>query len=290
MPFDPGTNTFGFGWGSSYGGGNSAFGGRPRSNFNPSPLPRAGLPSVSAVSGGYGYNPTGPATAEAYWSNRNLGRDDDLWDQQMQERTLGLQHKYGMERLQAELEAQKWAQSMQLYAQGMALPTGEQIERSRGDLQGSLNDYQRYATEGRYNPEQMNTLAQDSWNQINTGARNNAMTMNNQLSALGLSANPGASAVLGMAGRFAANAQRGNVMAGLERENAQAKEWGVAGKAGINSQMADYASRPINRMANFDPWEMMAGGRKDPRQKKTARGPAYGSGTPWRPTPTGVAA
>lgn len=286
MVFDPGTNTFAWGQLFGNGGGLGGGGNRPQSNFRVGGMPRAGIGNISSTSGGWGaYGALmGAARNEQMAAATDLKQQGQMFDQSLVERNMGLEHKYGMEQLQAQLEAQKWQQMMQMYAQGMALPSAEQIERSRGDLSGSLADYQRYADQGRYSGDEMNTLSQNAWNQINEGALGSARTMNSQLASMGLSSNPGAAQALGMAGKFAANAQRGNVMSDLIEQNKAAQEWGVAGKAGINSQMADYASRPINRMANFDPWSMMMDGNdnRDPRKKKTDR-TAYGSGEQWRP-------
>jgi hypothetical protein len=291
MVFDPGTNTFA--WGQLFGTG----GGRPmqqgRSNYGGiGQMPRAGMPSYNWGSGSYGADQfgIGNAYAQSLGTQTALGQQEDLWKQQLQERTLGLQHKYGMDQLNAQLEAQKWQQMMQMYAQGMALPTGEQIERSRGDLAPSRANFQRYADQGQYDDAEMNTLSQNAWNQINEGALGSARTMNNQLSSMGLSANPGAAQALGMAGKFAANAQRGGVMADLIRQNEEAKRFGVSGLAGIDSQLADYASRPVNRMANFNPWEMMMDQDQQNKRKKAAgQDPsmAYGQGSPWQPKVTG---
>lgn len=270
----------GMGMGQSSGGYQ---GGQP--NFNVRVPRRTGYGNFGQQPGFTAWDPTGAsqASASASANAETVNRANQMWENDLSQENMALMHKYDMQKLQAQLASQQQNQWMQMYANGMNMPTADQIERSRGDLQGSKDDYQGYIDNGRYNADQMNTLSQNSWNQINDSALNSAKTMNSQMSAMGLGSNPGAAAALGMSGRFAANAERGNVLAGLERENADARQFGVQGKAGINSQMADYASRPINRMADMDfsqmPWMQGMGGG--------GGGMPFGNGKRPKPQPGG---
>lgn len=283
MVFDPGTNSWGMGFGQGFGGGgNFGGGGRmPR-------VPRA-MPNRMTQPGYTAFDPTGASMWSAIYAAKGdqYQQQGDLWQQSLEERQMALQNKYDMQKLQMQLDSQRQNAMMQLMAQGMALPTGEQIERSRGDLQGSLDDYTKMRDQGRYSQDEMNLLGQNAWNAINTGAMNDARAMNSQLSAMGLSSNPGAAAALGLQGRFAANAERGNVMAGLTRENKEAMERGVAGRSGVLSQMADYASRPINRTASPEFLRFFGiEGDEDPRRRNKNQSPdGWRYGNTQRPTP-----
>lgn len=285
MPWsDPGTTSYGGGWASGTSGG-----GLKNRRYTPRP---------QAAMGGWPAGPAQPLSSPGMgpgaWTGAiqafdNYHNSQEATDEQraaeLARQQAEMMHGFRMEELGMSGDLQRELAMMNYWQAGMALPTGEQIERSRGDLQGSLDDYQNYVDNGRYDQDQMNTLSQNAWNQINNSALGSAKTMNNQLASLGLSSNPGASAALGLSGRFAANAERGNVMAGLERENAEARQWGVQGKAGINSQMADYASRPVFRPpSGWTPWGDEGGpGGGGPGQYP------YGNGKRPKPRPGGSA-
>jgi hypothetical protein len=233
------------------------------------------------------------------WQDQNAmsqKQNEALFDQDINERNMALQNKYSMQQLQMQLEAQRQNQMMQMFAQGMALPSGEQIERSRGDLQTSLGDFAKMRDQGRYSQGEMDTLSADKWNKINQGSMQAAQDFNQQQAARGSFASPGAAAAMRMSGMFNANAARGQVQADLLRENKEAMERGTAGYADISGQMADFASRPINRMANFNPFtgEGMPPdwGGTDPNNpnnpRKQQKQPiAYGNHTPWTPRVAG---
>lgn len=286
MPWmDPGTNTFGGGWGGGFGGGGGSY--QP-------PRTKPNIPSVGGGFGGYGVMPSFGLGSQAsrYGQDANAmqqwgkgyedqrAQDSQLFGQGINERNMALQQKYQMQQLQAQLSAQQQMAWMNMYSQGMALPTGDQIERSRGDLGQSLQDYAKQRDQGRYSQGEMDTLSGDMYNKINQGAMASAQNFGQQQAARGSYASPGATAALRMAGNFNANAARGGVQADLLRENKDAMDVGRQGYANISSQLADYASRPINRMANFN-WGDMFGGGEDPEKKKKPM--AYGNGQPWTP-------
>lgn len=286
MPFDPGTNTFGFGWGNMGSWGGSS----PRGGFGGGNVPNLRMPmgNISSTVGGWGDYGMGMAQNQANAAGSALKQQGQLFDQQLAERTMGLQNKYDMQRLQMQLESQRQMAMMQMFASGMALPSAEQIERSRGDLGQSLSDFAKMRDQGRYSQGEMDTLSQDAWNKINQGSMQQAQDFNNQMATSGVYASPGAAAAMRMAGQFGANAQRGAVQAGLLRENKEAMERGTMGYADISSQLADFASRPINRMANFNPFtgEGMPGfDDANPRGSKGNPLP-YGNGRP-APRPGG---
>lgn len=294
MAFDPGTNSWGFSWGSGNRGG---WGGSAQRRGPNVRVPQMMGGRLGTQPGYTAMDPTGASLHSAFAAAKadEYQKGLDMWQQGLDERMMGLQHKYRMDELGANNDLQRQMAMMQMFAQGMALPTGEQIERSRGDLSTSLADFARMRDQGRYSQGEMDTLSQDAWNKINQGSMQQAQDFNNQMASSGVYASPGASAALRMAGQFGANAQRGAVQANLLRENKEAMERGTMGYADISSQLADFASRPVNRMANFNPftgegmppeWGMDEPGKR--KKQKPQEGWRMGNSRPWQPQVAGA--
>lgn len=132
-----------------------------------------------------------------------------------------------------------------LASQRGGLATAAQIATARGDLGRSLQDYGNLRDNGIYSKQQMDTLLMDRYQQVANATRSMQSNANNMAMQYGGRGNAGLTSALSMAGQFAAGGQRGEALAGLEREQADARKMGISGYGNISQMMADLAARPI---------------------------------------------
>ena len=243
MAYRPQNNAITFGQGPSTGYSSSGFGGR---SYGRSPVPR--MPSAGQQTYGSPYYGSNAATGLNDWFKYNQSNIESenqreaVFNQDINERNMALEHKYGM-------ESQAQQMQMQMAMAGMGMATNAQIDQARGRFGQSANDYRNMADNGMYSDEDEADLMLDAYNQSGAATANMQRGYTDLAKSQGMGVNPNAIYYMGNAGQYEQAAARHGAKAGLMREEAGARERGYAGFRGVQSDLAGLDITPTKENA-----------------------------------------
>jgi hypothetical protein len=245
MAYRPQNNGITFGQGPSMGGG-YAQGGYGSRGYGRSNVPS--MPTAGQQTWGSPYYGSNAATGLNDWFKYNQANIESenqreaTFNQQINERNMALQHKYGMESQQAEMQ-------MRMAMAGMSMPTNAQIDQARGRFGQSATDYRNMADNGMYSDEDEADLMLDAYNQSGDVTKNMQRGYTDLAKSQGMGVNPNAIYYMGNAGQYQQAAARHSAKAGLMREEAGARERGYAGYRGVQGDLAGLDITPTKENA-----------------------------------------
>lgn len=233
------------------GGGNTASRGDAYQTYQSQYRVPQGPQATGSV---YGHNTGGIQASDDWWrynyNNQQANQEGQAnFTQGINERNMALQHKYGMEMLNAQLAGQQQSQWNQMLAMGIDMPTNEQINTARGRYDRSQANYQGLSENGAYSDEEEAGLITDAGNQIEGATRAMQQGTNDYAASLGMAQNPNAIYYMGNAGQYQAAGERGRVKADLAREEAINRQRGYEGEFNVADRYAGLDVTPTKENA-----------------------------------------
>jgi hypothetical protein len=132
-----------------------------------------------------------------------------------------------------------------------------ELQGAKGQFDQSNSFYSNLMQNGMYDRGTMDKMLANAYGQSVSQGRVLGDNINSAMSARGAAANPLAGASMRMRAAFEGAGQRGNMMAGLEREQAQSKITGAQGHSGNAQAMAGLSGQMASLYGNMGQAEMM---------------------------------